>query len=184
VWARSAGLGHGATFLVSLPQTISDPIAKPSAEASLDAAHTHLAALDCAPALLDGVKVLVVDDESDGRELVGRILEGCSAEVALAGSAREALDVLSTFAPDVLVSDIGMPDVDGYELIRQVRALGPGRKGAVPAAALTALARPEDRTWALLSGYQTHIAKPVDAVELIAAVAALAGRTGLPQGQS
>jgi CheY-like chemotaxis protein len=128
--------------------------------------------------------VLVVDDLPDGGDLIARILRECAADVALADSATEALRIFAEFKPDVLLSDIGMPGVDGYELMRRIRGLGPQNRGTIPAAALTALARPEDRTRALLAGFQTHIAKPVDAVELIAAVAALAGRTAGPSRPS
>jgi PAS domain S-box-containing protein len=181
VEARSAGLGRGSTFIVSLPRAAAGALGQASAarrragDADADSA---LGAYD--PDLLAGLNVVVVDDELDGRNLVARILEECSATVTLAASAAEGVALVSRLEPDVLLSDIGMPETDGYELMRQVRALE-GQAGAVPAAALTALARPEDRTRALMSGYQTHIAKPVDARELIAAVAALAGRTGQPE---
>ena len=118
----------------------------------------------------------MVDDEPDARQLIRRVLEECKAEVALATSAAEALELLGRFRPDVIVSDIGMPEQDGYDLIRQVRANYSAKQ--LPAAALTAFARTEDRKRALLAGFQTHIAKPVDPAELTAAVASLAGRTG------
>jgi CheY-like chemotaxis protein len=175
VEARSDGLGKGSTFVVLLPQAMAAPLEREPVDSPADRQPPAEGRADGEPGRLTGVKVLVVDDEPDGRTLVGRILQECSAQVALAGSAREALGTIGEFEPDVLISDIGMPDTDGYELMRQVRALG-GPAGSVPAAALTALARPEDRTRAILSGYQTHISKPVDAVELIAVVAALAGR--------
>jgi CheY-like chemotaxis protein len=95
-----------------------------------------------------------------------------------AGSAAEALELVRTHRPDVLVCDIGMPGEDGYSLIRKVRALGAENGGAVPSAALTAYARPEDRVKAVLAGFQMHLAKPVEPAELIATVASLAGRTG------
>jgi CheY-like chemotaxis protein len=124
-----------------------------------------------------GVKVLIVDDEPDGRALVKRLLEDCDAIVTAAGSAEEALNKLLVERPDVLISDIGMPTTDGYELIRRVRALAPERGGSVPAIALTAYARSEDRVRSALAGFQTHIPKPVEPAELIAMVASLAGRT-------
>jgi CheY-like chemotaxis protein len=125
---------------------------------------------------LGGLKVLVVDDEPDARQLIRRVLEACKAEVALATSAAEALELLGPFCPDVILSDIGMSERDGYDLIRRVRANYSAKQ--IPAAALTAFARTEDRKRALLAGFQTHIAKPVDPAELMAAVASLAGRTG------
>jgi PAS domain S-box-containing protein len=169
VRASSAGQGKGSTFVVKLPI---------AAAQAPGASSRGLETLDPYPSasLLLGVKVLVVDDEPDGRELVGRILSECGAAITLAASAQEAIDLLERFSSDVLVSDIGMPDVDGYELLRRVRVLGSQRSRPIAAAALTALARPEDRTRALLSGYQTHIGKPVDPNELIAAVATLVGR--------
>jgi CheY-like chemotaxis protein len=126
------------------------------------------------------VTVLVVDDEPDARELVRRILERCPARPVTAASAAEALEAARAGGVDVLLSDIGMPGEDGYALIRAVRAL-PGDAGRVPAAALTAFARSEDRRRALLAGYQIHLAKPVEAGELIAVVASLANRTERPQ---
>ena len=122
---------------------------------------------------LRGVKVLVVDDEPDARDVVRRLLTAAGAEVIAAASAAEALELLERHHPDVLVSDIGMPGEDGYELIRKVRMLGEGA-GATRAVALTAFARLEDRTRAMLAGYQMHLAKPVDARELIVTVATLA----------
>jgi CheY-like chemotaxis protein len=124
--------------------------------------------------------VLVVDDEPDARQLIRRALAVCQAQVAVAASAAEALVVIERFRPDVIVCDIGMPGEDGYDLIHQVRA-NPATKG-IPAAALTAFARPEDRRRSLLAGFQTHVAKPVDPAELTAVVASLAFRTGTIDG--
>ncbi|HEX6862226.1 MAG TPA: response regulator, partial [Thermoanaerobaculia bacterium] len=121
---------------------------------------------------LAGIRVLVVDDEPDARELLEQVLAGACAEVAVAASAPEALDALDRFRPDVLVSDIGLPGEDGYDLIRQARERG----FAGPAAALTAFARAEDRRRALLAGFQIHLAKPVHPGELTAVVASLAER--------
>ena len=119
--------------------------------------------------------MLVVDDEPDARQLLRHVLADCHAEVSLAASAAEALEQVERSRPDVIVSDIGMPEMDGYDLIRRVRASYTARQ--IPAAALTAFAHPEDRKRALLAGFQTHIAKPVDPAELTAAVASLACRT-------
>jgi len=126
---------------------------------------------------LAGLKVLVVDDEPGARALVKRLLEDCEAAVQTAASVEEAVTLLLSEPPDVLVSDIGMPGEDGYSLIKRVRALGPDRGGKVPALALTAYARSEDRVRAVAAGYQMHAAKPVEPAELITLVASLAGRT-------
>ena len=120
--------------------------------------------------------MLIVDDRPDARDLIARVLEDAAAVVLSAATAEEAIGLVEAERPDVLVSDIGMPDVDGYELLRQVRALGPERGGRVPAIALTAFARSEDRTRALRAGFIVHVAKPVEASELVAIVAGVAGR--------
>lgn len=130
--------------------------------------------------MLEGVRVLVVEDEQDAREVLTIALRQCGAEVMSAGSAAEALEILrGERTPDVLVSDIEMPGEDGYALIRKVRALEEERGGRVPAAALTAYARSEDRMRALSAGFQVHIPKPVEPAELVAVVASLSGRTSL-----
>jgi CheY-like chemotaxis protein len=120
--------------------------------------------------------VLVVDDEPDTREMLKAGLGQCGAEVTTVASASEALSEMGKSPPDVLVSDIGMPDEDGYELIRKVRTLPAVRGGSVPAIALTAYARTEDRLHALRAGYQMHVTKPVELTELAAVVASLANR--------
>jgi CheY-like chemotaxis protein len=117
--------------------------------------------------------VLVVDDEEDSRLLVSTALKAQGAQVTLASSAAEALERLRQTRPDLILSDIGMPGEDGYELMRKVRALPEAEGGRTPAAALTAYARPEDREQALASGYQLHIAKPADPAELARLVAGL-----------
>jgi CheY-like chemotaxis protein len=114
----------------------------------------------------------VVEDEPDAKELVRRLLEEQGASVVTAASAREALDMLAERTPDVMVSDIGMPGMDGYDLIRLVRSCSPAR--GMPAVALTAYARPEDQARALRAGYQAHLCKPVEPKALLAAVARLA----------
>lgn len=173
VRALSPGKGLGATFTLTLP------LAAVVDGEEIHSGNDGLAAESIlATPSLDGVKVLVVDDEPDARELVRRLVSDHSANVETAGTADEALEILQRFHPDVLVSDIGMPEKDGYELIRQVRTLAPEAGGATPAAALTAFARSEDRRRALIAGYQTHVAKPVDPAELITIIASLAGRTG------
>ncbi|QDU31571.1 Sensor histidine kinase TmoS [Anatilimnocola aggregata] len=177
IHVASEGEGRGSTFTVLLPVslTLSRDV-QPLQPA--DRARTPSAAVKSQAAWvqpnLQGVKVLLVDDERDARELARRILTDCQAEVLLAPSGEAALQLLGTATPDVIVSDIGMPELDGYELMRRVRAQGI----TMPAAALTAFARAEDRTQALLAGFQTHITKPVDPRELMATVATLVGRTG------
>ncbi len=118
--------------------------------------------------------MLVVDDEPDARELLERLLTDRGAAVSVAAGADEALAILDAAGVDVLIADIGMPDVDGYELVRRVRRREADRGGRLPALALTAFARQEDRARALAAGFQDHLAKPVEASALIAAVARLA----------
>jgi CheY-like chemotaxis protein len=122
---------------------------------------------------LSGVDVLVVDDDRDARELMARILTDCHASVRCAASAREAFVQLQAAPPDILISDLGMPEVDGFELLDWVRALPRDHGGKVPAIALTAFARSEDRLRALEAGFSAHISKPVEPAELIAAVAGI-----------
>jgi PAS domain S-box-containing protein len=124
---------------------------------------------------LSGVKVLVVDDEPDARDLIKRILSDCNASVTTAASARAALDAFRAEVPDVLVSDLGMPGMDGFELLAHVRAFGSAAGGDVPAVALTAFARSEDRLRALEAGFAAHISKPVEPSQLIATVAKMVG---------
>jgi CheY-like chemotaxis protein len=126
--------------------------------------------------VLADVHVLVVDDEVAARELVKRLLEMAGATVSLASSATEAIDRILVARPDVLVSDIGMPTEDGYSLIRRLRVLEESQANALPAVALTAYARSEDRTKAIRAGFQNHLSKPVEPAELLAIVASLAGR--------
>jgi CheY-like chemotaxis protein len=178
VSVESKGAGQGSTFTVSLPLL---PV---RLEPNEDLPRVHPAAVkdsigNCPPEL-SGLRVLLVDDEADSRDLLNFVLESCHARVSIAGSAAEALELMRRERFDVLVSDIGMPDEDGYSLIRKIRALSNELGGNIPAIALTAYARAEDRVQALLSGFQMHIAKPVESVELIAAVANLAGRIGNP----
>jgi len=174
VRAKSPGEGQGATFVVSLPITVvNEEKLAPEKVPPRDHGSGEFAV---AGKPLSGIRVLVVDDEPDARQLIRRVLEDCDAEVAVAGSAAEAMALLEGARPDILVSDIGMPDRDGYDLIRQVR--GRLAAKALPAVALTAFARSEDRRRALLAGFQTHVAKPVDPAELVAVVASLVERTG------
>jgi CheY-like chemotaxis protein len=114
-----------------------------------------------------------VDDEPDGRALIARILEGRGARATVAASAAEALELMRNHRFDVMLSDIGMPDMDGYELMRRVRLLDNARNGPIAAIAVTAYARPEDRQRSLLAGYQMHLSKPIEARELVAGIASL-----------
>ncbi|HWE04525.1 MAG TPA: ATP-binding protein [Tepidisphaeraceae bacterium] len=180
--AKSPGEGKGATFTVILPLTAlhSEPEPQrrhPQAPASFGTL------ADDACVRLNGVKVLVVDDEPDARALVKRLLEDCEAVVATAGSAAEALRMFMEDRPQVVVSDIGMPGEDGYALVRKIRSLPASSGGAVPAIALTAYARSEDRTRAMLAGFQTHVSKPVEPSELVATVASLATRGALERNE-
>jgi len=128
--------------------------------------------------ILSGLRVLIVDDEEDARGLLRTVLEKSGAEVVAAASAREALAAIERDAPDVLISDIGMPGEDGYELIRRVRSLDPARGGRVPAAAVSAYAGEDNRRQALDAGFQLHVAKPVDPEELVNIVRDLAESSG------
>jgi PAS domain S-box-containing protein len=170
VWAESDGEGRGATLVVELPLPADDvrPASKPAAVyRRLESAPSRLINLA-------GRRILVVDDEADARDLLAEILGQAGADVVVVSSADEALETLRLSRPDVLVSDIGMPGDDGYVLIRKVRALGSEQGGQVRALALTAYARSEDRALALEAGFHTHIAKPVDPLELTALIAGLA----------
>ncbi len=174
--AISGGAGKGATFSIHLPLKV---LHTPPG----DAPHPHLSSAAPAPvampsANLSGIKVLVVDDERDSRELLQRVLEQCGATVAIADSAEHALPMMKDLRPDILVSDIGMPDVDGYEFLRRVRTLPAAEGGTVPAVALTAFARSEDRTKSLLAGFLSHVSKPAEPTELIATIASVVGRIG------
>jgi PAS domain S-box-containing protein len=174
VRAESPGEGHGATFTVLLP--VAPVYSQEAAEGRVHpAARETLPPFEC-PDRLDGLRVLVVDDEADTREMLKAGLGQCGAEVTTAHSAAEALREMEKTPPDVLISDIGMPDQDGYALIREVRSLPAGQGGSVPAIALTAYARTEDRLQALRAGYQMHVTKPVELTELAAVVASLAKR--------
>ena len=124
------------------------------------------------------MRVLVVDDELDTREILRTLLEESRAQVTCVASSAEALELLARAPPDLLVSDIGMPEEDGYSFIRRVRALPAERGGRVPAAALTAYTRPEDRAHALGAGFQVHLPKPVDATQLMHTLASMIAVTG------
>lgn len=174
VQASSAGDGKGAMFTVKLPLL---PIYQRESEGE----RVHPTASDSAPLPIEypddlrGLKILVVDDEADTLELIKVLLGQCGAVVTTARSAAEAVKAVEQILPDVIISDIGMPIEDGFELIRKVRQLPPDKGGKIPAVALTAYARAEDRLRVLRSGYQMHISKPVELAELVAVVANVTG---------
>ncbi|HEV8426612.1 MAG TPA: ATP-binding protein [Pyrinomonadaceae bacterium] len=166
VHAESEGEGKGATFTVMLPIT-------PLYQVDSSGGRVHPGAIDLLPAddstdRLDGLTILVVDDEADTRDLLRQGLEYCGATVKVAGSAGEAIASLKVSVPDILISDIGMPETDGYDFIRQVRNLPQQRGAKLPAIALTAYTRVEDRLHALRAGYDMHVPKPVELTELVA----------------
>jgi CheY-like chemotaxis protein len=171
VRAESEGEGKGATFTVKLP-LIPIRVERHPGERVHPAVDLGVP-FDNPPAL-NGVRVLLVDDEPDSREFLVAALEECQAKVFGVASASEALEAVSQFKPDVLVSDIGMPLEDGYSLIARVRKLSAEQGGEIPAIALTAYARAEDRMKAIAAGFQMHISKPVEPAELVTVVASLA----------
>ncbi|MEC4815391.1 MAG: PAS domain S-box protein [Scytonema sp. PMC 1069.18] len=173
VRAESAGIGQGATFIVTLPIKVASESASAVQQfpSAMNTQAVHNSVLK-----LDGLRILVVDDEPDARQILTTVLGGYQAQVMAVSSAKEAMMALQQFQPDILVSDIGMPQEDGYTLIRKIRALSTEQGGLTPAIALTAYARTEDRAQALLAGFQLHISKPVNPVELATVVAKLAKR--------
>ncbi|MBD1831095.1 ATP-binding protein [Microcoleus vaginatus GB1-A2] len=173
----SPGIGQGTTFTVKLPAMIIHlPPSDPEPLKSIVEAKGRV---EASPTL-EGLQILVVDDEADALELLSTILQKYGADVIAVASVKQALTIIETAtdrSPDVLVSDIGMPDEDGYSLICKLRQFEAQRGGRLPAIALTAYARNDDRRQALLAGFQEHLTKPVDAAELVAVVATLTGRT-------
>lgn len=190
VRAESAGEGKGASFIVSLPAAppLSRSLTRSTGDRSNPSravASGHRAASPSPSSegehiALSGVRVLVVDDQPDSCELIGEILTQYDAGVITAGGAAEGLENLKNHRPDVMISDIGMPDKNGYELIREVRSLPASHGGTTPAIALTAFARSGDRARALTAGYQMHLSKPVESRELVAAIASLTRRKRKP----
>ena len=170
VRVKSQGEGQGSTFIVALPisaiRSEEEASHVPATFAEIDPAEVELPSLS-------GVTALIVDDEADARILLDRLIQERGGRTVTASSASEALAVLQSDPVDIVVSDIGMPEVDGYAFIRQVRQHQSAASRSVMAIALTAYARAEDRQRALLAGYQMHLAKPVDPRELIAGIASL-----------
>lgn len=162
----SDGKDQGSTFTVRLPMAIR--------QADTGDASTTAEAKSPSGVRLDGIRVLVVDDEQDSREVMAHTLEDCGASVSLAGTAREAMEILEQSEMDVLLADIAMPDEDGYSLIRQIRSSAAGRIATIPAAAVTAHARDDERRQALAAGFHLHLAKPFEPGQLTRTVQALA----------
>jgi CheY-like chemotaxis protein len=173
VHAESAGEGQGSTFVVTLPAARPAgaaangdglaPVAAASSSASGNGRATDLT----------GLRIVVVDDEPDARDVISRVLSRAGATTTAAGSVREALAAITLERPDLIVSDIAMPDQDGYDLVRMVKEMADSNGGGppIPALALTAYAREEDRQRCLSAGFQAHVAKPVDPSELLRVVA-------------
>jgi PAS domain S-box-containing protein len=178
VSAASRGRGQGATFTATLPLADRRKEWSGPGRGRLAGAGEIPQSHAPSPDRLRDLRVLVVDDEPDARDLLGLMLTSHGAEVRACASAAEALKTLDEWRPDVLVSNIGMPVEDGYELMSKVRARGPEGGGSIPAIALTAYARSEDARRAYMAGYQAHVAKPVEPGELATVVASLAGRVG------
>jgi PAS domain S-box-containing protein len=174
--AASEGEGRGATFVIRLPMRVGLTSELQYADSHKTAGYAPHETARGEGLRLDGARVLLVDDDADTRQLLKRVLESHGAAVKTAASAAEALEMIAASPPDALVADIGMPDEDGYSLMRKIRRLPSSSGGTVPALALTAYARPEDRARALTAGFQQFVAKPVKPDELAAVVAELAGR--------
>jgi len=174
VGVKSAGAGKGSTFIVSLPISVVRGLGREEVRQHPSTARE--VEFTSNPDLT-GISVLVVDDDADAMQLVKHMLEQCGATVTTCASAAECLKCLPEGRPDVLITDIGMPDMDGYALIKQIRALSPEQGGQTPTIALTAFARSEDRRRAMMSGFDIHVSKPVEPDELVAVVARLARRT-------
>jgi PAS domain S-box-containing protein len=178
VEAQSAGEGRGATFIVNLPVAISNDLAFYRAATFETQGQGFIPPPPDYASRLEGLRLLIIDDEPDARQLLVSILRECGAEAQATGSAAEGLEELARWKPDVLISDIEMPYEDGYSLITKVRALMNEDGGQIPAIALTAHVRDEDRLRALSSGFDAHVSKPMEPVELVTIIANLARRTG------
>jgi PAS domain S-box-containing protein len=184
IHVRSNGIGQGATFIIDLPMTVLHGDAEPHTQRRHSRSSPLLIGLPQVWAKIEGVRVLIVDDEPDARALIKRLLEDAGASVTTAAESSQATQLIQSGNFDVLISDIGMPREDGYALIRRVRSLDPSIGGNIPAIALTAYGRAEDRIKAVSAGFHMHITKPVEPAELITLVAAAAGRTKQPEKSS
>jgi CheY-like chemotaxis protein len=161
--ARSDGAGKGATFVIRLPiRTIAAPD-------TLEPRSRPISAIGS----LSGLRLLIVDDEADARDLVREVLEGAGAKLMAAGSAAEAIAALPAWRPDLIVSDVGMPGRDGYSLLQEVRGLADASLRNIPAIALTAYSSADDADRARAAGFQVHLAKPIEPAQLVAAIASL-----------
>lgn len=173
ITAESEGLGQGSVFTVDLPlaQERRDPARAEERRREVERRRSRSGGIR-----LDDVHVLLVEDDDDSRKLLGTMLKRYGARVTSTKSAAEALEAVANDLPDVLISDIGMPDQDGYELVRKLRAMPVDKGGKIPAIALTGYASRKDRERALNAGYQQHMAKPIEQMDMINAIAALVGR--------
>jgi PAS domain S-box-containing protein len=175
VRAKSQGKGKGSTFTIMLP--VSASTLPTGSDQQFDRQHPRTSSFAKSivePPRIDGLRVLVVDDDTDARQVMSRILANGGAIVTTASSVAEAMAKLQRDLPEIILSDIGMPGEDGYELIRKIRSLAPAKGGRIPAVALTAFARSEDRQRALLAGFQMHVAKPVEPSELLTVCSSIA----------
>ena len=173
VAVTSQGDGNGATFTLDFP--LHNPGTAVARRQAVPGAYRSSIGSDFTRTHLSGIKVLVVDDEVDALDLLEWVLRECGATICRAGNAIEALSLVERERPDIVVSDIGMPDVDGFELIRRIRALGEARGGTVPALALTAFTRAEDQQRALQAGFNLYMTKPVEPSTFAANIAKMAG---------
>ena len=173
VRVKSGGEGKGSTFIVSLPISVVHTLdqSENRQRMKIEREGPTLHSID-----LTGVKVVVVDDEADAIALVKRIMEDCGASVEACTSGAECLACIPTFRPDVMITNIGMLDMDGYTLIKRLRAMSAENGGRTSAVALTAFARSDDRRQAMLAGFDVHVAKPVEPGELVAVISRLASR--------
>jgi signal transduction histidine kinase/CheY-like chemotaxis protein len=176
VSAQSPGEGKGATFTVRLPVAIARPVVDRGREPRVHPRWPRYDVDRAGPPTLMGLRLLAVDDDRASLELIMTMLANAGAEVRVGASAAEALKILQDWRPDVLISDIEMPGEDGYALIQKVRSLDAEGGGSVPAVALTAYGRPEDRHRSTAAGFSVHVPKPVDPAQLVTIVAGLAGR--------
>jgi CheY-like chemotaxis protein len=179
VSAFSGGEGQGATFTIKLPIMIVHEMRRPQARSfeQMATSPSESVESECPPSL-KGLRLLLVEDAPDARDLLTLMLEQCEAEVKAVESASQALAALEQWQPDLLVSDIEMPEEDGYSLIRKIRSMEARQGGRVPAVALTAHARTKDRMSALKAGFDAHVAKPFELEELITVIGSLARRSG------
>ncbi len=177
VEAQSGGAGKGAVFIVRLPRLVNPEVLRSATLPRLPTDDHRQPPVNPSPRL-DGLQILLVEDEADALDLLTTILETSGATVTAVRSAPAALAALQTISPDLLVSDIEMPGEDGYSLMKKIRALPDDEASLLPAIALTAYARAEDRLRALAAGYDAHIAKPMEALELLTVIASLTRRTG------